>query len=55
MIWRVPYLPVDPVNIGRDYEVAIRANSQSGKGGITFPFEQEHGISLPRRIQIELS
>jgi len=54
-IWEVPYLPIDPADIGRSYEAVIRVNSQSGKGGITFLLEQEYGISLPRRAQIEFS
>ncbi|WJN60555.1 2-isopropylmalate synthase [Pseudomonas sp. SO81] len=54
-VWEVPYLPIDPADIGRDYEAVIRVNSQSGKGGITFLLEQEYGISLPRRMQIEFS
>ena len=54
-IWEVPYLPIDPADIGRSYEAVIRVNSQSGKGGITFLLEQEYGISLPRRLQIEFS
>ncbi|MGE8295651.1 MAG: 2-isopropylmalate synthase [Pseudomonas sp.] len=54
-IWEVPYLPIDPADIGRDYEAVIRVNSQSGKGGITFLLEQEYGVSLPRRMQIEFS
>ena len=54
-IWEVPYLPIDPADIGRSYEAVIRVNSQSGKGGITFLLEQEYGISLPRRMQIEFS
>ena len=53
--WEVPYLPIDPADIGRDYEAVIRVNSQSGKGGITYLLEQEYGISLPRRMQIEFS
>ena len=53
--WEVPYLPVDPADIGRSYEAVIRVNSQSGKGGITYLLEQEYGISLPRRLQIEFS
>ena len=51
----MPYLPIDPADIGRDYEAVIRVNSQSGKGGITFLLEQEYGINLPRRMQIEFS
>ncbi len=54
-LWEVPYLPIDPADIGRSYEAVIRVNSQSGKGGITFLLEQEYGISLPRRTQIEFS
>ncbi|TBU71753.1 2-isopropylmalate synthase [Phytopseudomonas daroniae] len=54
-VWEVPYLPIDPADIGRDYEAVIRVNSQSGKGGITFLLEQEYGINLPRRMQIEFS
>jgi 2-isopropylmalate synthase len=53
--WEVPYLPIDPADIGRDYEAVIRINSQSGKGGIAFLLEQEYGINLPRRMQIEFS
>jgi 2-isopropylmalate synthase len=51
----VPYLPIDPADIGRSYEAVIRVNSQSGKGGIAYLLEQEYGISLPRRMQIEFS
>jgi 2-isopropylmalate synthase len=54
-LWEVPYLPIDPADIGRSYEAVIRVNSQSGKGGISFLLEQEYGISLPRRMQIEFS
>lgn len=54
-VWEVPYLPIDPADIGRSYEAVIRVNSQSGKGGIAFLLEQEYGISLPRRMQIEFS
>ena len=54
-VWEVPYLPIDPADIGRSYEAVIRVNSQSGKGGITYLLEQEYGISLPRRTQIEFS
>lgn len=52
--WQVPYLPIDPADLGRDYEAVIRVNSQSGKGGIAYLLEQ-HGIIIPRRLQIELS
>ncbi|WP_193073669.1 2-isopropylmalate synthase [Pseudomonas sp. FME51] len=54
-VWEVPYLPIDPADIGRSYEAVIRVNSQSGKGGISYLLEQEYGISLPRRLQIEFS
>ena len=54
-VWEVPYLPIDPADLGRSYEAVIRVNSQSGKGGITYLLEQEYGISLPRRMQIEFS
>ncbi|PRB84378.1 2-isopropylmalate synthase [Pseudomonas sp. MYb185] len=54
-VWEVPYLPIDPADIGRSYEAVIRVNSQSGKGGITYLLEQEYGISMPRRLQIEFS
>ncbi|MDP3813547.1 2-isopropylmalate synthase [Pseudomonas sp.] len=54
-IWEVPYLPIDPADIGRSYEAVIRVNSQSGKGGIAYLLEQEYGICLPRRMQIEFS
>ncbi len=54
-VWEVPYLPIDPADIGRSYEAVIRVNSQSGKGGVTYLLEQEYGINLPRRMQIEFS
>lgn len=53
--WRVPYLPIDPFDLGRSYEAVIRVNSQSGKGGVTYLLEEDHGIELPRRLQIEFS
>ena len=53
--WRVPYLPIDPEDVGRTYEAVIRINSQSGKGGISYILEQDYGISLPRRMQIDFS
>jgi 2-isopropylmalate synthase len=53
--WEVPYLPIDPTDVGRTYESVIRVNSQSGKGGITFLLERDYGIVLPRRLQIEFS
>jgi 2-isopropylmalate synthase len=54
-LWRVPYLPLDPKDIGRTYEAIIRVNSQSGKGGVAFVLEQDYGIKLPRKVQIEFS
>jgi 2-isopropylmalate synthase len=54
-IWGVPYLPIDPAHVGRSYEAVIRVNSQSGKGGVAYIMEAEHGFSLPRRLQIEFS
>jgi 2-isopropylmalate synthase len=53
--WGVPYLPIDPAHVGRTYEAVIRVNSQSGKGGIAYIMEYEHGFALPRRLQIEFS
>jgi len=53
--WAVPYLPIDPSDLGRSYEAVVRINSQSGKGGIAFILEKDHGLSLPRRLQINLS
>ncbi len=54
-LWEVPYLPIDPMDLGRSYEAVVRINSQSGKGGIAYVMETEHGIDLPRRLQIEFS
>src|SRR5205823_6165541 len=54
-VWDVPYLPVDPKHLGRSYEAVIRVNSQSGKGGVAYIMKAEHGLDLPRRLQIELS
>lgn len=54
-IWSVPYLPVDPKDVGRNYDSVIRVNSQSGKGGIAYLLEQEYGIVMPRRLQVEFS
>jgi 2-isopropylmalate synthase len=54
-IWEVPYLPIDPADIGRSYEPVIRVNSQSGKGGISYLLERDHGLVLPRRLQIEFA
>ncbi len=53
--WDVPYLPIDPHHVGRTYESVIRVNSQSGKGGVAYVMENEHGMILPRRLQIEFS
>ncbi|GAA3056601.1 MULTISPECIES: 2-isopropylmalate synthase [Actinomycetes] len=53
--WAVPYLPIDPKDIGRSYEAVIRVNSQSGKGGVAYLLKSEHGIDLPRRAQVEFS
>lgn len=54
-VWEVPYLPIDPADLGRSYDAVIRVNSQSGKGGVSYLLEQEHGLVLPRRLQIEFS
>src|SRR5260370_2796606 len=53
--WEVPYLPIDPKDIGRSYEPIIRVNSQSGKGGIAFLMESDYGVQLPRNLLIEFS
>ena len=53
--WAVPYLPIDPADVGRSYDSVIRVNSQSGKGGIAYLMETEHGIVMPRRLQVEFS
>jgi 2-isopropylmalate synthase len=54
-IWDMPYLPIDPMDLGRSYEAVIRVNSQSGKGGIAYLLQSEYGVDLPRRMQIEFS
>jgi len=54
-VWEVPYLPIDPKHVGRTYEAVIRVNSQSGKGGVAYIMKAEHGLDLPRRLQIEFS
>ena len=54
-LWAVPYLPIDPADLGRSYEAVVRINSQSGKGGVAFLLEKDHGVSLPRRLQISMS
>ncbi|GAB3644330.1 2-isopropylmalate synthase [Streptomyces sparsus] len=53
--WEVPYLPIDPKDVGRSYEAVIRVNSQSGKGGIAYVLKSDHNLDLPRRMQIEFS
>ena len=54
-LWEVPYLPIDPHHVGRSYEAVIRVNSQSGKGGVAYIMKFEHGLDMPRRLQIEFS
>ncbi|MBL8332379.1 MAG: 2-isopropylmalate synthase, partial [Rubrivivax sp.] len=54
-VWDMPYLPIDPKDLGRSYDAVIRVNSQSGKGGISYLLETEYGLELPRRLQIEFS
>jgi 2-isopropylmalate synthase len=54
-VWEVPYLPIDPHDVGRTYEAVIRVNSQSGKGGVAYILRSEHKLDLPRRLQIEFS
>ncbi|MFC7961774.1 2-isopropylmalate synthase [Rhodococcoides kroppenstedtii] len=55
ILWQVPYLPIDPKDVGRTYEAVIRVNSQSGKGGVAYIMKSDHGLALPRRLQIEFS
>jgi 2-isopropylmalate synthase len=55
ILWQVPYLPIDPKDVGRTYEAVIRVNSQSGKGGVAYNMKADHGLVLPRRLQIEFS
>ncbi|WP_238422829.1 2-isopropylmalate synthase [Gordonia sp. 'Campus'] len=55
LLWAVPYLPIDPKDVGRNYEAVIRVNSQSGKGGVAYIMKADHGMNLPRRLQIEFS
>ncbi|GAC58156.1 2-isopropylmalate synthase [Gordonia hirsuta DSM 44140 = NBRC 16056] len=55
LVWAVPYLPIDPKDVGRNYEAVIRVNSQSGKGGVAYIMKADHGMDLPRRLQIEFS
>ena len=54
-VWNVPYLPIDPADLGRSYDSVIRVNSQSGKGGVAYLLEAEYGIVMPRRLQVEFS
>lgn len=54
-LWEIPYLPIDPKDVGRTYDSVIRLNSQSGKGGIAYVLEHEHGVIMPRRMQVEFS
>lgn len=55
LIWAVPYLPIDPKDVGRSYEAVIRVNSQSGKGGVAYLLKTDHSLDLPRKLQIEFS
>ena len=55
LLWAVPYLPIDPMDVGRSYEAVIRVNSQSGKGGVAYLLKTDHNLDLPRRLQIEFS
>jgi 2-isopropylmalate synthase len=55
LVWEVPYLPVDPADLGRSYEAIIRVNSQSGKGGVAYLMKQDYSLDLPRRLQIDFS
>ncbi len=55
MPWDIPYLPIDPKDVGRSYEAVIRVNSQSGKGGVAYIMKTDHNLDLPRRLQIEFS
>src|SRR5690606_6903268 len=54
-LWQVPYLPIDPADLGRSYEAVIRVNSQSGKGGFAWVLEQSQGLKLPKRLQADFS
>ena len=54
-LWQVPYLPIDPADLGQTYEAVIRVNSQSGKGGVAWVIEQDHGLKLPKRMQANFS
>ena len=54
-LWEVPYLPIDPADLGRSYEAVIRVNSQSGKGGVAWGIEQDKGLKLPKRLHADFS
>jgi 2-isopropylmalate synthase len=54
-LWNVPYMPIDPADLGRGYDSVIRVNSQSGKGGVAYLLESEYGVVMPRRLQVEFS
>ena len=54
-LWDVPYLPIDPADLGRSYEAIIRVNSQSGKGGVAYLMETEHSLELPRGLQVDFA
>src|SRR3546814_2997198 len=54
-LWEVPYLPIDPQDVGRSYEAVVRINSQSGKGGIAYILHSEYGLDLPRKLQVSFS
>jgi 2-isopropylmalate synthase len=54
-LWNVPYMPIDPADVGRSYDSVIRVNSQSGKGGVAYLMEAEFGVVMPRRLQVEFS
>ena len=54
-LWQVAYLPIDPTDLGRTYQEVVRVNSQSGKGGVAFVMERDHGLTLPRWLQVELA
>src|SRR5699024_9307477 len=54
-VWEVPYLPIDPKDVGRSYETVIRVNSQSGKGGVAYIMKSDHGLELPRSMQVDFS
>jgi 2-isopropylmalate synthase len=55
LVWAVPYLPIDPKDVGRSYEAVMRVNSQSGKGGVAYLLKSDHSLDLPRKLQIEFS